>query len=190
MASSPAGSALAASVLPLVIAGILCGVVSTLLATGALRRAGLILTGAVLTGLAGTAIIQSWLGVVGGDWAGNAATLSLTVFAIGATVAGLKALLGEAGLILGGVTMVLIGNPFSGAATAPEMLPQPVGGLGQLLPPGAGGNLLRSTGFFDGAGAGRPTAVLAVWALAGLTLLLAAAARGRRPVPAAAPAAA
>jgi hypothetical protein len=48
--------------------------------------------------------------------------------------------------------MVLIGNPFSGVGTGPELLPQPVGAIGQLLPPGAGGNLLRSTAFFDGAG--------------------------------------
>jgi hypothetical protein len=183
-----AGSALASSVLPLVIAGILCGVVATVLAAGALGRAGLLVAGSVLAGLAGTAIVQSWLDVVGGDWAANAATLSLTVLGIASVVAGLKALLGEAGLILGIVTMVLVGNPFSGVGTAPELLPQPVGGLGQLLPPGAGGNLLRSTGFFDGAGAGPHAAVLLAWAGIGLCLLLVAAARNRRPGAGVAPA--
>ena len=64
--------------------------------------------------------------------------------------------------------MIFIGNPFSAAATAPELLPEPVGGLGQLLPPGAGANLLRSTGFFDGAGSVEHIAVLAVWAGLGL----------------------
>ena len=68
--------------------------------------------------------------------------------------------------------MIFIGNPFSAAATAPELLPEPVGGLGQLLPPGAGANLLRSTGFFDGAGAGEHIAVLAVWAVLGLAAAL------------------
>ena len=63
------------------------------------------------------------------------------------------------------------------------MLPEPAGGLGQLLPPGAGGNLLRSTGFFDGAAAGGHVAVLAAWAIAGLALLLAAALRDRRRAP-------
>ena len=81
--------------------------------------------------------------------------------------------------------MVLIGNPFSGVGSAPEMLPQPVGGLGQLLPPGAGGNLLRSTGFFDGAAAAEFVLVLGVWTLMGLGALFVAAARERRaPVPA------
>jgi hypothetical protein len=47
-----------------------------------------------------------------------------------------------------------------------------VGGIGQLLPPGAGANLLRSTGYFDGAGAGEHIAVLAIWALAGVAAML------------------
>jgi hypothetical protein len=73
----------------------------------------------------------------------------------------LEELLGERGIALGALTMVFVGNPFSAVGSAPELLPQPVGGIGQLLPPGAGGNLLRSTGFFDGAGAGGHVAVLA-----------------------------
>ena len=95
--------------------------------------------------------------------------------------------MGERGAVLGALTMVLIGNPFSGVATAPELLPQPVGAIGQLMPPGAGGNLLRSTGFFDGAGAGSHVVVLVVWAVAGLALL-AVASRSRSRVTAAAPA--
>jgi len=75
--------------------------------------------------------------------------------------------------------MVFVGIPFSGVGSAPELLPQPVGWLGQLMPPGAGGNLLRSTGFFDGAGGGRHIAVLAIWALAGFAALGIAAARRR-----------
>ena len=69
--------------------------------------------------------------------------------------------------------MVLIGNPFSGVGSAPELLPQPVGAIGQLMPPGAGGNLLRSTGFFDGAAAGGHIAVLLAWTLVGLGALMA-----------------
>jgi hypothetical protein len=108
------------------------------------------------------------------------------VMAIAGVVAGLHAAFGEAGAIAGALTMVLIGNPFSGVGTAPEMLPQPVGAIGQLMPPGAGGSLLRSTGLFDGAAAGRHVAVLAVWAVAGIALLLATAyrKRGRAVVPA------
>ena len=191
--AGPEGNAISSSVLPLMLAGIMAGVASSLLASGALRRGALLVAGSAFTGLAATAIVQSWLGVVSGDWLANAAGLSLTVLAIGATVSGLQAWLGQKGVVLGALTMILIGNPFSGVGTAPEMLPQPVGAIGQLLPPGAGGNLFRSTGFFDGAAAGGHVAVLTVWALGGLGLLAAAGLRHRRresvqsqPIPAAA----
>jgi hypothetical protein len=177
-------AALPSSVLPMLIAGILTGVLATVLTSGALGRVGLLLGGSVLGGMVATAIVQSWLDVVGGSWLANWGALSLTIFAIAATIAGLKAWFGEAGLIGGALAMVLIGNPFSGVGSAPEMLPQPVGGIGQLMPPGAGGNLLRSTGFFDGAAAGGYALVLVVWALAGLVLvLLAGHARGELRLP-------
>jgi hypothetical protein len=90
--------------------------------------------------------------------------------------------MGRAGILVAALTMVFVGNPFSAVATGPEMLPTPAGVIGQLLPPGAGGNLLRSTGFFDGAGVGEHVAVLAAWALAGFAALAVAALRRRRPV--------
>src|SRR5918994_2586395 len=178
--ASPRAAALGSSVLPLVLAGILTGIAASVLAAGALGRAALILTGSALVGLAGATIIDSWLDVVEGDWWANAGVLSLTVGAIAAAVAGAQACFGHAGAAATALTMVFVGNPFSGVASAPELLPQPVGGLGQLLPPGAGGKLLRSTGFFDGAGGGAPLAVLACWAVAGLGLL--ALSGLRRPV--------
>jgi len=190
VASGRSGAAIPSSVLPLIIAGILTGVLSGALASGALRRTGLLVTGSILAALTATAIIQGWLGVVDGDWVANAAGLSLVVLALASVVAGLQALLGPAGVAVGALTMILIGNPFSGIGSAPEMLPEPAGAIGRLMPPGAGGNLLRSTGFFDGAGAGFHVAVLAAWAAAGLGLLFAAALRPRRraavpaPVPA------
>ncbi len=150
--AGPQAAALASSVLPLVIAGLLVGVVAALASSRGLGRAGLVVAGSVLTGLVATAIVQSWLDVVGGDWIANAGVLSLTVLAIAAALAGLYAVMGRAGLAIGALTMIFVGNPFSGVGSAPELLPEPAGAIGQLLPPGAGGNLLRSTGFFDGAG--------------------------------------
>ena len=143
-------------------------------------RAGLVLLASVLTGVVAALIVQSWLEVVGGDWVANAAVLSLTVLAIGAALAGLYAVAGKTGLLIGALTMIFVGNPFSAVGSAPELLPQPVGAIGQLMPPGAGGNLLRSTGFFDGAGASTHLIVLAAWSLAGLALLVAAALRSQR----------
>ena len=167
--------------LPLILAGTLTALMSGLLAGGSnLRRAGLIVVASALAGMAAAGIVQNWLDVVDGDWAANAAALGLTVLAVAATVAGLETLLGHAGTILGALTMILIGNPFAAVASGPEMLPNPVGEIGQLLPPGAGANLLRSTGYFDGAAAGSHSAVLATWALAGLAALLLGALRSQR----------
>jgi hypothetical protein len=177
----PRGAALSASVLPLVLAGMLTAVL-----IGAARRRGLgrvaaLVVAAALAGLVAVGIAQSWLGVIGGDWWVNAGVLGLTVLAIAAGAAGLLALVGEAGLVLAALVMVLLGNPLSGVPSAPELLPQPFGTIGQLLPPGAGGSLLRSTAFFDGNAAGGPLTVLAVWAVLGLAAVWAGGRRRRRP---------
>ena len=176
-ADDPRGVGLGTVALPLVIGGIVTGVLAGLLAPLGLRQVGLLLAGAVLAGLVAVAILQSWLGLIRGTWLANAGALSLAVLAIAATVAGLHALLGPPGIAIAALLMVLIGNPFSGIASAPELLPRPVGTIGQLMPPGAGGNLLRSTAFFDGAAAAGHAAVLAAWALLGLCALAVAARR-------------
>jgi len=70
----------------------------------------------------------------------------------------------------------------SGLTSAPELLPQPWGAVGQLLPPGATGTLLRSVAFFDGAGGAVAAWVLGAWAAGGL-LLAAIAGRSRLRLP-------
>jgi hypothetical protein len=181
----PRGAALSASLLPLVLAGVAAGVL-----IGSARRPGLgqavaLVAATALAGLAAVGIAQGWLGVIGGDWLTNAGVVGLTVLAIAAAVAGLRALLGNAGLGLAGLLMVLLGNPLSGVSSAPELLPQPFGLIGQLLPPGAGGTLLRSTAFFDGSAATMPLTVLTAWAVLGLAAVCAGGLLRRRPATAA-----
>jgi hypothetical protein len=176
----------ASSLLPLVLAGMAAGLLVWLGGGSAATRAAVLVGAAVVAGSAAAGIAQGWLGVLGGDWWVNAGVLGLTVLAVGSAVAGLAALFGRAGAALGALLMVLVGNPWSGIASAPELLPEPAGALGQLLPPGAGGSLLRSTAFFDGAGSAGPLAVLAAWALLGLAAIWVAALRRRSPAPAAA----
>ncbi|EFH32057.1 predicted protein, partial [Streptomyces pristinaespiralis ATCC 25486] len=173
----PRGTALAASALPLALAGVAAGALVTMAGLRGARAAATLLGASVLVGITATAITHSWLGVLQGDWWAEAAALSLTVAAPGATVAGFAALLGTPGIGLGALLMVLIGNPFSGAASAPELLPEPVGAVGQWLPPGAGATLLRSVAYFDGRGAAAPLLTLSVWAALGLVAVLAG---GRR----------
>jgi hypothetical protein len=98
-------------------------------------------------------------------------SLALLILAISSTTAGLVALVGPLGLGLAAVAMVFIGNPFSGVTSAPELLPTWVGHLGQWLPPGAGAGLLRSTAYFDCAGAAPHLAVLIGWSVLGMAAI-------------------
>jgi hypothetical protein len=68
--------------------------------------------------------------------------------------------------------VMLLGNPFSGAASAPQMLPEPAGAIGQWMPPGAGTTLLRSVSYFDGAAATGPALTLTWWVAVGLGAVL------------------
>ncbi|MFJ2014304.1 ABC transporter permease [Streptomyces globisporus] len=168
----PRGSALGASVLPLALAGMAAGAVVTLMGLRGARGALTLLAASALVGLAATAVTHSWLGVVTGDWWTEAGVLALTVLAIGSAVAGLAALFGQGGIGLGALLMVLLGNSFSGVTSAPHLLPEPVGAIGQWLPPGAGGSLLRSVAFFDGSAAGGPLLTLSLWSALGLAAVL------------------
>lgn len=180
-AADPRGSVLGASILPLAIAGVAAASAVTLLRLRGGRAVTALVGVAVLVGTVAAALTDSWLGVITGDWWSEAGTLGFTVLAIGATVAGLAALIGPAGVGLGALLMVLVGNPFSGVTSAPELLPRPVGAIGQWLPPGAGGSLLRSVAFFDGRAAGGAALTLALWAALGLTAVVIG---GRRRPPA------
>ncbi|TGB14209.1 ABC transporter permease [Streptomyces sp. MZ04] len=168
-ADDPRGSALGASVLPMSIAGVAAGSVVTMLGLRGLRSVAALLLTSASVGLVATAVSHSWLGALTGNWWAEAGALSLATLAASSAVAGLAALLGYAGIAIGGLAMVLLGNPFSGVSSAPQLLPEPAGLIGQLLPPGAGGTLLRSVSFFDGARITGPVVTLAVWALLGLT---------------------
>ena len=82
-------------------------------------------------------------------------------------VAGLARLLGAAGIGVGALILLLIGNPLSGIATSPRFLPAPWGSLGQWLPTGAGGTLLRTVSYFPEASVAWPMTILLGWALLG-----------------------
>lgn len=186
----PQGIVLDSAFLPLVIIGSLGGVMTWVAGRDGRRagypQAGVLLVKSALIGLVAIGIVQGWLGAIPGDWVINAAVISLTVIAISSTVCGLGALLGPPGVALGGLLMVFVGNPFSGVSSAPQLLPSPAGALGQVLPPGAGGSLLRSSAFFHGYGSGGQLLVLALWAGCGLATVLASEAVRRRRATAAA----
>jgi hypothetical protein len=117
-------------------------------------------------------IIQTFLGALPqhgvADWAG----ISLTILAMSAATVGLIALIGAVGLGIAAVLMVFMGNPFSGATSAPQLLPAAVDHIGQWLPPGAGANLIRSTAYFDGNGAAGHVGVLVTWIVLGFAAII------------------
>ena len=170
----PRGVAFNSLLLPLTLTSLLVGAICAVAVRPALARAAALVGAAVLAALVAVAVVQGWLGVIPGDWRANVAVLRLLALPNGAPLAGVAALLGRAGLALGGAALVLCGNPWSGVSPAPELLPGWVAFTGQLLPPGAGGSLLRATAFFDGGGFGVPLAVLAAWAAVGLAAVWAA----------------
>lgn len=170
-ADDPRGAGFAASALPMVMGGLLLGVACALGIARAARRLATLVAGAVVTGIVVVGVAQGWLGVLAGDYWLNSAVVALVIGAIAATVAGLHAILGHAGIALGAVVVFLLGNPLSGVAVPPEMLPSGWGAFGQALPPGAGISLLRSVVFFDGAAAAGPAWVLTAWFVTGLGLL-------------------
>ncbi|MFC7846378.1 ABC transporter permease [Streptomyces sp. NPDC057382] len=180
-ASDPRGAVLNAAVLPLALAGIAAGAVVTLLGLRGMRAVTALLVASALVGAVAAVIAHSWLGALAGDWWVEASVLGLSTLAVGAAVAGLAALIGPAGTGIGAALVMLIGNPFSGAASAPQMLPEPAGAIGQWMPPGAGTSLLRSVAFFDGSAATGPALTLTWWAALGLgAVLLGNALRARR----------
>jgi hypothetical protein len=98
----------------------------------------------------------------------NAAAIGLFALAASAAVAGLGSVLGYPGIGLGALLVFLVGNPLSAVSSAPELLPEPWGQVGQWLPVGAGGAALRSAAYFDWAGATQPISYLSDTPYSGL----------------------
>ena len=174
-AGDPRGLVLPSALLPMTICGvIMASVIGLVLGfRPAWRQIMALIVVSAAAGLGAYLIAQGFLGALPHEAVATWAALSLIVLAIGATTAGLIALIGAAGLGLGILLMIFIGNPFSGVTSAPELLPAPVGTIGQWLPPGAGASLLRSTAYFGGHGAAGHLTVLLVWIAAGLVAIVA-----------------
>jgi hypothetical protein len=164
------GVGLASSVLPLVIGGLLGGILATLVIQGRMRRIVALVVYAAVAGAAITGILQGWFGILQGSYLVNASAVTLALLAIGGTVLGLASIIGRPGLALGAVTFILFAVPLASAATPVEFLLEPWGAVGQWFPPGAGATLLRDLSYFPDADATFPWLVLAVWAVAGLAL--------------------
>jgi hypothetical protein len=171
-ADDPRGAGLAASALPITLAGLLPAIALVLLVR---REVWTRLVAAVVfaagAGVTIAALLRYVFGSIDQNLWGVAAGLTLGLLAAGLSM-------------LGALLALLLGNPLSGLTSAPEMLPSGWGTLGQWLPQGATATLLRSTAFFDGAGAATAIAALTCWAVTGAALVVIAAVRQGRSGPA------
>lgn len=177
------GAGLPAGSLPMVLAGLALGAAAALSLRHRWVVVGAVAGGAVAIGLAFAGVL-AWLGVTDGAYLAVSSAIALTVAASALVVAGSTRLLGPAGLAVGALLLMIVGNPLSGIASSPRLLPGPWGEFGQWLPTGAGGTLLRTVAYFPDAAIGFPVWVLLAWAALGWAGVL----LGRRAPHAAAPA--
>jgi hypothetical protein len=180
-ANDPRGAGLAASALPITLGGLLPAVALVLfLKREVWTRFAAAVVFAAGAGVTIAALLRYVFGSIDQSIWGVAAGLTMGLLAAGLSMLGLGSLFGRVGLAVGALLALLLGNPLSGLTSAPEMLPSGWGTVGQWLPQGATATLLRSTAFFDGAGATTAIAVLTCWTVAGIGLTVLAAVRQRR----------
>ena len=163
------GSGIAISAFPLVIGGILGGSFSALRVNGTGRRFATATLYAVIGGALTALILNVWFGLVPGDFATLWAAFGATYLATASFIVGVSALSSPlAGLGLGAVVTMFIGNPISGASMPSAFLPGAWGQIGQMMVPGASSTLLRSIAYFPEAATSDQWLVLGSWIAFGL----------------------
>lgn len=167
--SDSSGTGLTIAAFPLVIGGILGGVLSLNLIKGTWRRFATATLYAVIAGALTALILSTWFGFIPGDFATLWAAFAATYLATASFMIGMGALLvPAAGLGLGVVVTMFIGNPISGASMPSVFLPGAWGQIGQMLVPGASSTLLRSIAYFPEVATSDQWLVLGSWIAFGL----------------------
>jgi hypothetical protein len=185
-AEDPRGTTINLTALPLSIVSILGALLLTQLAPtlGGAQRLAFVALFSVLGAVAAMLIVNVAIGALSGPFLGLVAVVALAILATASVAAGVIALIGPPGIMLSFLVFLMLGNPASGAASAPELLPDPWRIFGQFLPGGAGATALRNVAYFDGAALLKPLLVLAAFvALGALLLLVVLPRRGPAPVP-------
>ncbi|MGH3239170.1 MAG: ABC transporter permease [Spirillospora sp.] len=139
---------------------------------GAARRIGLLAGGAVAVGGANAWVAAGLTGALTGVPLELWGLAALLVFAVGAFAAGALRVGGPPALGLTGLLFIPIGVPASGGPIGPQFIPQWFAAIGDWLPVAAAIDAVRNTVYFDGNAIGGPLLVLAVWAVAGVALVL------------------
>lgn len=181
--SDSSGTGLTIAAFPLVMGGTIGGVLSLNLIKGTWRRFATASLYAVIAGAVTALILSTWFGFIPGDFATLWAAFGATYLATASFMIGMGALLGPtAGLGVGAVVTMFIGNPISGASMPSVFLPGAWGQIGQMMVPGASSTLLRSIAYFPEAATSGQWLVLGSWIAFGLLAgMIGWAVKERRP---------
>ena len=169
----PRGLGLTAASFPLVLGGIIGGVLISLLVVGPWRRLVSVVVYGLVAGFSVVGIMQGWFGVLQGNYWINGLAVSLAMAATVSLIVGMNALIGRAGIAVGAVITMLIGNPLSSAAQPIQFTVAPWGAVGQWFVPGAASTLVRDLSYFPDANATFPWLVLAGWTVLGTIAMVA-----------------
>jgi hypothetical protein len=137
-------------------------------------RFGLSAAYSVGAGLIGALTVDQIVGALPNHFAAIAALGALYAAMAVLVTWGFAAVGKFAGLALAGLLLILVGNGTAGGSINQEFLPDFFRNIGQALPNGAFIRSVRNTIYFDGANTHRAMLVVALWALGGLALVLAA----------------
>lgn len=166
----PYGAGLASLTFPRLLAGVVGGLVVTLLVAGVVRRFVALAAFTVVAGLVLGWVTQAGMGIVQGPFLLNAAAFGLALLATASLIVGCSAIAGIAGAVFSIVLSIFIATPLSAAAMPWQFLAEPWGVIGQAMVPGAANTLLRSLSYFPDANMTLQWVVLAGWAVVGLAL--------------------
>ena len=174
----PRGLGLNAGSLPLVIAGLVVGILGSIRLRRTRQKFAVAALAGITASLAIVAILNLWLGSLAGNFWLESLVVAVSIAAVATSVMGATALAGRAGMLTTIGLFFIIGNPLSGVALAPELYPGGLGAFGQLLPLGAEVNLLRRISFFNFADTSAQWGTLIAWLIIGTGMLLLAKALG------------
>ncbi len=170
--SDPRGAVLGSSALPIVIGGISLGAMAALRLKSRSAKTSLLIISSSVAGLLVAALLQGVFGVFSNSYALNATAIAAVMAAIAFALVGMHSALGLPGFGITAATLFLLGNPLNGVALPVEFYPEGWGLVGQLMPVGAGFELIKRINFFELADQSMQWWVLAAWITVGFVLSL------------------
>jgi len=167
----PRGLGLNAGSLPLIVAGIVVGILGSMRLSKRSQKFAVAGIAGVLASLSIVAILNLWLGSLKGNYFLEVLVVALGIAAVSLTVMGGAGLAKRAGLLAVIGIFFIVGNPLAGVALPEELYPSGLGVFGQYLPLGAEVNLLRRISYFPEASTLTQWLTLVAWLVVGAALV-------------------